>query len=125
MMAALLGMLTGIGGGMLRDVLVSQIPTVLRADLYAMAALGGAAVVVIAPMLHVPRSWPRSSVVCSASRCDSGRSVLDGTCRPLGRRNRKQAPRTHQATTTPPDAPSTRGGDGPGRGLSPACGLHR
>jgi len=54
MMAALLGMLTGIGGGMLRDVLVTQIPMVLRADLYAMAALAGAAVVVVAPMLHVP-----------------------------------------------------------------------
>jgi uncharacterized membrane protein YeiH len=45
-MAALLGMLTGIGGGMLRDVLVMQIPTVLRSDLYALAALVGAAIVV-------------------------------------------------------------------------------
>jgi uncharacterized membrane protein YeiH len=54
MMAALLGMLTGIGGGMLRDLLLTQIPIVLRADLYAMAALAGAAVVVIAPMLHLP-----------------------------------------------------------------------
>jgi uncharacterized membrane protein YeiH len=34
-MAALLGMLTGIGGGMTRDVLLAEIPTVLRADLYA------------------------------------------------------------------------------------------
>src|SRR5690348_15552597 len=34
-MAALLGMLTGIGGGMVRDVLVAEIPVVLRADLYA------------------------------------------------------------------------------------------
>ena len=42
-MAALLGMLTGIGGGMTRDVLLAQIPTVLRADLYAVAALTGAA----------------------------------------------------------------------------------
>lgn len=33
--AALLGMLTGIGGGMTRDVLLAEIPTVLRADLYA------------------------------------------------------------------------------------------
>jgi uncharacterized membrane protein YeiH len=54
MIAAVLGMLTGIGGGMLRDVLVTQIPIVLRADLYAMAALAGAAVVVMAPMLHMP-----------------------------------------------------------------------
>jgi uncharacterized membrane protein YeiH len=37
-MAALLGMLTGIGGGMTRDVLLAEIPTVLRADLYAVAA---------------------------------------------------------------------------------------
>jgi uncharacterized membrane protein YeiH len=53
-MAALLGMLTGIGGGMLRDVLVSEIPVVLRSDLYALAALAGAAVVVIAHVLQLP-----------------------------------------------------------------------
>jgi uncharacterized membrane protein YeiH len=52
-MAALLGMLTGIGGGMMRDVLVAEIPTVLRADLYAIAALCGAAVVVIGNLLQV------------------------------------------------------------------------
>jgi uncharacterized membrane protein YeiH len=52
-MAALLGMLTGIGGGMLRDLLVNQIPTVLRADLYALAALAGAAAVVTGHALHV------------------------------------------------------------------------
>ena len=53
-MAALLGMLTGIGGGMVRDVLLAEIPTVLRADLYAVAALAGAAVVVIGSLLHFP-----------------------------------------------------------------------
>ena len=52
-MAACLGMLTGVGGGMLRDVLVTQTPAVLRADLYASAALAGATVVVIARPLHV------------------------------------------------------------------------
>jgi uncharacterized membrane protein YeiH len=54
--AALLGMLTGVGGGMVRDVLVREIPTVLRTELYAVAALTGAAVVVAGPMLHVPSS---------------------------------------------------------------------
>src|SRR5689334_9455339 len=44
--AALLGMLTGIGGGVVRDLLVNEIPVVLRADLYAVAALAGASVVV-------------------------------------------------------------------------------
>ena len=52
--ATLLGMLTGIGGGIVRDVLVREIPTVLRTELYAVAALIGAAVVVIGRMLHVP-----------------------------------------------------------------------
>lgn len=52
--AILLGALTGIGGGMARDILVSEIPTVLRADLYAVAALAGAAVVVSGAMLKLP-----------------------------------------------------------------------
>ena len=50
-MAALLGMLTGIGGGVARDVLLAEIPTVLRSELYAVAALAGAAVVVIGAAL--------------------------------------------------------------------------
>ena len=51
--AALLGMLTGIGGGMMRDILISEIPVVLRADLYAVAALAGAAIVVIGHTLNL------------------------------------------------------------------------
>ena len=53
-MATLLGMVTGIGGGMARDVLLAEIPTVLRSDLYAVAALAGAAVVVLANVLQLP-----------------------------------------------------------------------
>jgi len=53
-MAILLGMLTGIGGGMKRDVLLAEVPTVLRADLYAVAALVGAAIVVIANVMQLP-----------------------------------------------------------------------
>ena len=56
LIAALLGMLTGIGGGMIRDVLVREIPTVLRKDLYALAALAGAAVVVAGPLVHLSAS---------------------------------------------------------------------
>jgi uncharacterized membrane protein YeiH len=54
--ATLLGMLTGIGGGMVRDVLVREIPTILRTELYAVAALIGAAIVVVGRMLNVPSS---------------------------------------------------------------------
>ncbi len=55
--AMLLGMLTGIGGGMLRDVLVAQVPTVLKAELYAIAALVGAGVVVLGTTLSLPLTW--------------------------------------------------------------------
>lgn len=55
--AMLLGMLTGIGGGMLRDVLVAQVPTVLKAELYAIAALVGAGVVVLGTTLALPVTW--------------------------------------------------------------------
>jgi uncharacterized membrane protein YeiH len=53
-MAALLGMMTGIGGGMMRDILLATIPQVLRSDLYAVAALAGAAVVVAGDRLDLP-----------------------------------------------------------------------
>jgi uncharacterized membrane protein YeiH len=53
-MAALLGTLTGVGGGVARDVLLAEIPAVLRSDLYAVAALAGAGVVVGASTLHLP-----------------------------------------------------------------------
>src|ERR1700751_355529 len=53
-MATVLGMVTGIGGGMVRDVLLAEIPTVLRAELYAVAALVAAAIVVIGHLLQLP-----------------------------------------------------------------------
>ena len=65
-MAALLGMLTGIGGGVVRDLLLAQIPTVLRSDLYAVAALSGAAVVVIGDQIDAP---PLASALAGAALC--------------------------------------------------------
>ena len=52
--AIILGVLTAVGGGIARDVLVAEIPTVLRAELYAVAALAGASVVVIGAGLGLP-----------------------------------------------------------------------
>jgi len=45
MMAALLGMMTAIGGGIARDILTATTPMVLRKEVYALAALAGAAIV--------------------------------------------------------------------------------
>ena len=53
-MAAMLGMLSGIGGGMVRDVLTARVPVVLRAEIYALAALLGAAIVVAGAAMGLP-----------------------------------------------------------------------
>ena len=52
--AVLLGMLSGIGGGIARDALVAEIPSVLRRELYAVAALLGAACVVAGDLAGLP-----------------------------------------------------------------------
>jgi uncharacterized membrane protein YeiH len=52
--AAILGMATGIGGGIVRDLLIAEIPTVLKGDIYAVAALAGAGVVVVGKLLQFP-----------------------------------------------------------------------
>ena len=52
--AALLGMLTGIGGGVVRDLLVSEVPAVFKRDIYAVAALAGASVLVGGETLRLP-----------------------------------------------------------------------
>jgi uncharacterized membrane protein YeiH len=70
--AALLGILTGIGGGVVRDVLVNEVPMVLRADLYAVAALAAAAVVVGGSLLHLP---PAATAACGAVLCFAMRLI--------------------------------------------------
>ena len=46
--AALMGMVTGIGGGMARDLLAGRVPVVFSSELYATPALAGAAWAVLA-----------------------------------------------------------------------------
>jgi uncharacterized membrane protein YeiH len=46
--AALMGMVTGIGGGMVRDLLAGRVPVVFSSELYATPALAGAAWAVLA-----------------------------------------------------------------------------
>ena len=72
--SALLGMLTSIGGGMMRDVLLSEIPQVLRSDLYAIAALAGALIVVIGNVLGLSYGW----CLCAGWRSFVPRSSLHG-----------------------------------------------
>jgi uncharacterized membrane protein YeiH len=51
--AIILGAVTGVGGGTIRDTLVRQVPSVLRSDLYAIPALIAAALTVAAIHLGI------------------------------------------------------------------------
>ena len=68
--ATLLGMTTGIGGGMVRDLLVMEVPTVLRTELYAVAALLGAAITVGGRSLGMPShvAAPIGATLCITLR---------------------------------------------------------
>jgi len=52
--AVLMGLLTGVAGGMLRDVLARRVPMVLRQEIYATASIAGAATYVVFDTLPIP-----------------------------------------------------------------------
>ncbi|MGH3735979.1 MAG: trimeric intracellular cation channel family protein [Micromonosporaceae bacterium] len=54
--ACIVGMITGIGGGLGRDLLTGEIPVVLRREIYAVAALLGAVAVTAASATTLPRA---------------------------------------------------------------------
>ncbi|GLY04710.1 MULTISPECIES: TRIC cation channel family protein [Actinoplanes] len=56
--ACLVGMLTAIGGGLTRDLLTGEIPVVLQREIYAMAALFGAALVTVMYRLDLHGLFP-------------------------------------------------------------------
>lgn len=70
LIAILMGGITGVGGGTIRDVLLAQVPSVLRSDIYAAAALAGAALVIVGLKLKLPRTpvTIAGAVLCFALR---------------------------------------------------------
>jgi uncharacterized membrane protein YeiH len=52
--AALMGMVTAIGGGMMRDVLAGNVPVIFEGNLYATPAVAGAAVAVLLDRTDLP-----------------------------------------------------------------------
>ncbi len=53
----LMGTMTGVAGGILRDVITAQVPLILRRDIYATAAIVGVAFYLILQALGLQRSW--------------------------------------------------------------------
>jgi uncharacterized membrane protein YeiH len=68
--AVIVGAITGVGGGTLRDVLIRQVPSVLSSGLYAVPALVGATAVVVADALDVrgPVAAAGAAALCFAIR---------------------------------------------------------
>lgn len=64
--AVMLGVVTGVGGGVVRDVLVAEVPAVLQRELYAVAALAGALLLVAGRSLDLP---PAPVAVAGAVLC--------------------------------------------------------
>ena len=64
--AVLMGGVTGVGGGVVRDLLLNQVPRILTSDIYATAALFGAAVLVAVRRLGLPNRW---SAALGAASC--------------------------------------------------------
>jgi uncharacterized membrane protein YeiH len=54
--ATLMGTITAVGGGTVRDILLSRVPAILLSDVYATAALAGAIVMVTSRKLGMPRT---------------------------------------------------------------------
>lgn len=98
--AVVLGMLTGIGGGMMRDLLANEVPSVLRGDVYAVAAAAGAAVVVIGRELQFSAT---ADALVGAALCFAIRmfAIRRGWQLPVSRRS---VPKSSDASP-PPDDP--------------------
>jgi len=57
LVAVLLGTITAVGGGTIRDMLLAQIPGVLRYEIYATAALVGSICMVMARRIRLSTAW--------------------------------------------------------------------
>ena len=68
--AVVVGGITGVGGGTIRDVLIRQVPSVLSSGLYAVPAIVGATAVVVTELLDVrgPVAPVGAAVLCFAIR---------------------------------------------------------
>jgi uncharacterized membrane protein YeiH len=101
--SCVIGMLTGIGGGVLRDLLTGEIPAVLQRDIYAVAALGGA--VTVAVLVRLEAAGPFTLAAAA---------LLISGVRLLALRRRWSAPvAVPPAGPAVPDGPSVSGGPGP------------
>ena len=68
--AILLGTITAVGGGVLRDIFLSRVPRLLQSDIYATAAIIGSAVMILSGKIGLSPRWAAISggVTCFTLR---------------------------------------------------------
>ena len=103
LIAVLLGTITGVGGGTVRDVLLAQVPTVLRSEVYATAALAGSVLMVGMRRMNLP---PRVAALAGGVACyiANGQRVATLESAPSGRMRLRDA-----LTTCPHPYPGRQG----------------
>jgi len=58
LIAVMMGVTTGVAGGMIRDIIANEVPLILQQDIYATAAVVAAAAFVLASSAGAPAPWP-------------------------------------------------------------------
>lgn len=61
--ANIMGMMTGAAGGVIRDILINEVPLIFRRDIYALACAAGGVLYTVALWLNVPAI--AAQVVCA------------------------------------------------------------
>jgi uncharacterized membrane protein YeiH len=72
LVAALLGTIGGVGGGVMSDIVLNQVPRILKTDIYATAAVAAAAIIVIGRIFGLPQ---RTTSIVAGLVCFSLRLV--------------------------------------------------
>jgi uncharacterized membrane protein YeiH len=90
--AVIVGAITGVGGGTIRDVLIRQVPSVLSSGLYAVPALVGATTVVVADLLDIrgPVAAVGAAALCFAIRMIGVHYDVDAPLPPGSRRHEEE-----------------------------------
>ena len=83
--ALVTGVMSAAFGGLLRDIIVNDVPLVLRADVYALAALFGAGVYVVSVMLGVAESWAAPGAALAAFALRGCAIIWKWSLPPIGR----------------------------------------
>ena len=80
LLSIMLGMLTGVGGGMIRDILTDTTPYIFKKHIYALASIGGAAAYYLLRLGMTDTLIPRRWVCCSSFVCVCSPLNIAGAC---------------------------------------------